>query len=109
MSDAPAAAAPAPCKICTLTKIEMVGSWTVNIDTTDCGICKSNIKEACLDCISIDADVSNCTVSEGNCGHHFHTHCIQRWVNTASGGQNHQNCPSCQVTWDTANIHTIAA
>eukprot|EP00744_Colponema_vietnamica_P014440 GILI01020219.1.p1 GENE.GILI01020219.1~~GILI01020219.1.p1 ORF type:complete len:108 (+),score=16.80 GILI01020219.1:58-381(+) len=102
----------APAKCCNLTKVEMVGSWTISINTDNCGICKADIKVTCIECVAAEADASNCTVAEGNCGHHFHTHCISRWTNSNRNGGGHNNsnnCPSCQQPWETAKVHSIAA
>ena len=72
------------------------------IDSTSyCGMCKERITDLCdsyLKCKGIgESRQDPCMVSIGQCGHAFHTHCINSWLKTF------KICINCKEDW----IHKI--
>ncbi|CCW66001.1 unnamed protein product [Phytomonas sp. Hart1] len=58
-----------------------VSSW--ERETGICSICRNQVEGPCVNC-QCDAETTawECTLMWGECGHAFHTHCIQRWLKT---------------------------
>lgn len=52
-------------------------------EVSNCAICRNNIMELCIECQNGQSvDQGGCSVSWGQCGHGFHSHCIKRWLST---------------------------
>ena len=92
-----------------LVKWTPVGTYSFNIEETECSICKYNLMESCSSClemdkISPDVDrVQKCVISKGKCGHCFHYHCIAKWI------KDDVSCPIDRVPfeYDKTNIDKI--
>ncbi|ESU39010.1 RING-H2 zinc finger protein [Giardia duodenalis] len=68
-----------------------VVEWSYNIDEANCSICKSPLSELCPECADLLTPV--CRSVRGKCGHEYHTHCIQQWVDS------NKTCPLCMADW----------
>lgn len=53
----------------------------------ECRLCRIGLSEKCFFC-QLDHQ-PNCPIVTGECGHKFHKHCIQRWM------EYNRKCPSC--------------
>lgn len=63
-----------------------------------CTICKNSLTDVCMYCMKEQqTDPSQCQVQKGQCGHKFHLHCLNQWLNK------YQTCPSCGVPWKLAS------
>ena len=54
-----------------------VATWKWDIPADACTICMNQFEEPCTRC-KFGGD--DCPMVEGECGHFFHIHCIQRWL-----------------------------
>jgi RING-box protein 1 len=71
----------------TIKKMNIISSWSYISDkNTDCTICRQSINNNSVYAIEkgFTSDVSN-----GKCGHIFHTECIGPWLH------NNTRCPIC--------------
>ena len=59
-----------------------------------CAICRNELGEPCTAC-SVKSLV-DCQVSQGKCGHEFHTHCLEQWLPIK------RICPVCNLQWEYA-------
>jgi len=70
--------------------------WTFNINDKICNICRNATTSICATCqtssIKLDQDI--CPFSKGKCGHGFHRHCINKWLDKGGGV-----CPNCRTPW----------
>ena len=64
--------------------------------SSTCSICRQDFTEYCPNC-TVDKDsATSCPVQTGVCGHKYHMHCIDKWVNLG-----HPHCPLCPtVRWE---------
>lgn len=69
--------------------------WRFKSADTDCQICKTHYEEPCLECTTghSKGDLT-CAVSRGKCGHCFHKHCIDKWM------QKNTICPVCKLPYN---------
>ena len=65
-------------------------TWENDNDT--CSICRKLFLEPCVHC-DVAGITDACAVQEGICGHTFHLHCIERWL------QQNKMCPLCSELW----------
>lgn len=75
-----------------------IGIWTPKIacDDFQCSICKKKTTSKCGDCTgSYNIAAQDCPIAQGACGHGYHYHCINRWLNSGS-----QQCPICRIPWN---------
>lgn len=97
MSEAAAAAAPAPSagpKL-TLHKMYPVGFYTLENAGTQCSICKVTFEDVCPQCRADGGSIEECiSTKNSTCGHQFHTHCIHGWLKKSS------KCPVCDNEWN---------
>ena len=66
-------------------------------ENTVCSICRYDFTEPCPNC-QLSKEVDSCPIQTGTCGHKFHLHCIQGWIN-----KDHDHCPLCNLKWEVAN------
>lgn len=55
---------------------------------TDCTICRCNLNDS-----SISNNNKELNITKGQCGHAFHTECINPWLNRV------KVCPICICNW----------
>ncbi len=60
---------------------DIVATWSLDLQIEICAICRNHIMDMCIECQS-SAESTKCRSSWGKCGHAFHKHCINRWLNT---------------------------
>lgn len=75
-----------------------IGIWTPKIacDDFQCSICKKKTTSKCGDCSgSYNIATQDCQIAQGNCGHGYHYHCINKWLGSGS-----QICPICRIPWN---------
>jgi E3 ubiquitin-protein ligase RBX1 len=65
-----------------------------NYKSSSCSICRSDILDKCIECESNKKESVKCIRVKGECGHIYHEHCINRWLQT----QNY--CPVDTVIWN---------
>ena len=70
--------------------------WTFNINDKICNICKNANTSICEECQTSKTEINQdiCPFSKGKCGHGFHRHCINKWLEEGGGV-----CPSCRTPW----------
>jgi RING-box protein 1 len=74
-----------------IKKINIIGCWTYNLKCNkDCTICTYSLNQDSL--FNQDKCVES-QISEGLCGHTFHSECIKPWIT------NYKHCPICSKTW----------
>ena len=67
-----------------------VASWSWDIRDSYCTVCMYSFETPCPHCKFPGDD---CPPIEGSCGHHFHLHCIYKWL------ESKDECPLCRVKW----------
>ena len=60
---------------------DLVATWSLDLQVETCTICRNHIMDMCIECQN-EVVSSVCSVSWGKCGHAFHKHCINKWLNT---------------------------
>jgi anaphase-promoting complex subunit 11 len=75
-----------------IKKWKGVATWLWDIEEVKCTICQSDFESPCPKCKTPGDD---CVPVQGSCNHHFHLHCIMRWVD---GGK--EDCPNCRMKWE---------
>ena len=66
--------------------------YSPKVDVDECTICKEVLTLCCSTCQ--ESKRSKCPASMGKCGHCFHYHCIQRWMEEGGG-----TCPIDKTVW----------
>ncbi|KAG5478056.1 hypothetical protein GH5_04921 [Leishmania sp. Ghana 2012 LV757] len=74
-------------------------------ETGLCSICCNQVEGPCVVCQSnAEATSAECSITWGECGHAFHTHCIEKWLKTRPV------CPLDNKEWkDRSDWNTSAA
>jgi RING-box protein 1 len=67
-----------------------LATWQGEQDT--CTICRSLFVSPCVNC-EVNGATEACPYQEGQCGHMFHMHCIERWL------VQDKTCPLCHCQW----------
>lgn len=76
----------------TLKECTFVGVWEYDLQHTKCSICQINLQLPCAHCTEKDQSGEiGCHISLGKCGHPFHEHCINKWL------QDSNSCPLDKV------------
>lgn len=73
----------------TIKSFHAVAVWRWNTADEQCAICYQPFDMCCETCT---VPGESCPPAWGECSHHFHMHCIQRWL----ANDNHTNCPMCR-------------
>lgn len=73
----------------TIKSFHAVAVWKWNTSDDQCAICYQPFDMNCETC-SVPGE--SCPPAWGECSHHFHRHCIERWL----ANDNHTNCPMCR-------------
>ena len=65
-------------------------------EMNECILCRNGLDELCNFC-RVNGEQGKCCAVEGKCGHRFHKHCIDQWINNG-----HQECPypGCNAKWE---------
>ncbi len=85
----------------TISHYRPVGHWSWCLPSV-CGICQLSHDNPCPTCRHPGDD---CPPAQGRCHHHFHLHCIVRWVEA----KDNPRCPLCRQEWDIAGDPPAAA
>jgi RING-box protein 1 len=80
-----------------------VATWTWDICTDTCAICRNPLYEPSIEYQAMPSrdNIAGLSIAWGACGHVFHLDCIQRWQKTR------QSCPLCNREWEFARIESI--
>ncbi|GMR52693.1 hypothetical protein PMAYCL1PPCAC_22888 [Pristionchus mayeri] len=76
-----------------LKKFTGMATWSWDIATDICAICRNYIPDPCIEC-QASSDSEECTVAWGTCNHSYHFHCISRWI------AKHPVCPLDHSEWN---------
>jgi len=71
-----------------IVQLNMLGTYEYNVLTTICTICKNPLSFSSPDNEEINK-IFKYNVSLGNCGHPYHTNCIEQWLKSS------KTCPTC--------------
>ena len=74
----------------TIRAFHAIGEWRWETQEENCPICCQPFDGCCEQCRYPGDD---CPPVYGECGHHFHVHCITKWL---SAQDNNKNCPLCR-------------
>ncbi|CAL5999818.1 RING-H2_zinc finger domain-containing protein [Hexamita inflata] len=74
-----------------ITKTQKIFGLKYNENFGDCTICKEKLIDPCMECKNFQ--YSNCQIGTGQCGHTFHLHCLNSWL------ENNGSCPMCTIDW----------
>ena len=77
-----------------------VAAYSYNVQNDLCGICRKNLMEPS----GTQRTNGDTHSTQGECGHAFHTKCINKWLQP-TGGEG--VCPTCRTNWVLSN-KTIA-
>ncbi|KAG5478299.1 hypothetical protein CUR178_05014 [Leishmania enriettii] len=73
-------------------------------ETGLCSICCNQVEGPCVVCQSnAEATSAECSITWGECGHAFHTHCIEKWLKTRPV------CPLDNKEWKDRSDWNISA
>jgi RING-box protein 1 len=78
-----------------------IGTWSWTLDADSCSICRNSLMSMCIECTASPKDdftKQSCSVTWGECGHAFHTHCISKWLKQRN---------SCPIGESCIRIHII--
>lgn len=80
--------------------------WRFKTTSTECPICREHYETGCLTCLTENTIKTNfeCHISQSKCGHAFHKHCIDKWIQTKG---KYCLCPVCSTPYETIieNLH----
>ena len=78
-----------------IEKLNLFPIHSYSVSTKECRICMHD-NLICVECLNSCTNIvhNRCPFSRGKCGHGFHKHCINKWLD--DGGQ---VCPICKVMW----------
>eukprot|EP01017_Pseudomicrothorax_dubius_P019744 TRINITY_DN2170_c0_g1_i3.p1 TRINITY_DN2170_c0_g1~~TRINITY_DN2170_c0_g1_i3.p1 ORF type:complete len:107 (-),score=8.08 TRINITY_DN2170_c0_g1_i3:34-354(-) len=86
-----------------ISTLKTVVLFSRQIDVENCAICRSRLRERCIQCMSSEAsNETRCLVCSGTCDHTFHHHCIQGWV------RQNNLCPLCRNAWQVARLEAVS-
>ncbi|TGZ84022.1 RING/U-box [Ascodesmis nigricans] len=79
-----------------IKKYTAVAAWRWENSTSDdmCGICRVQFDGTCPNCRFPGDD---CPLLNGRCGHAFHLHCVNDWIQTESS---RGLCPMCRQKFE---------
>lgn len=80
---------------------DCVGRWEFPKNVNEaCGICQNQLQGQCIECEAAERD---CNRSFGQCGHGYHSCCINSWKE----GKSDAKCPQCFAKWVTESEEAI--
>lgn len=73
--------------------------WKFKSTSTECPICREHYETGCVSCLSDATTKTNfeCLISQSKCGHNFHKHCIEKWVQSKG---KFCLCPVCSTPYE---------
>lgn len=72
-----------------LVSCNFYGIWSYKLKNDSCPICRNELIAACVNC----DESLKCKVSNSQCGHGSHAHCIDKWLESSN------SCPLCNQEW----------
>lgn len=72
--------------------------WSFKSSSSECPICKMHLESICVECESKGDPKNSCKVSQAECGHVFHKHCIDKYI---SQQKYSHLCPVCKTPYST--------
>ena len=77
-----------------IEQYKIVSSWHwKDIQNDDCAICRGSLNMPCVSCSANKKSNVICSSSIGACGHCYHSHCLEGWLDKQ------KTCPLCQKEW----------
>mmetsp|Transcript_60271 Transcript_60271/g.54282 ORF Transcript_60271/g.54282 Transcript_60271/m.54282 type:complete len:123 (+) Transcript_60271:93-461(+) len=77
-----------------ITHWHAVAIWKWVVKEEDCGICRQAFDSTCPSCLMPGDE---CPPVWGKCNHHFHMHCIMKWLQQQRA---QDRCPLCRQPWE---------
>ena len=75
-----------------INNIKILSMWCYDLKSNqECTICRCNLNS---NSIYADAKGVDSSINTGNCGHTFHSECINSWIKT------NNVCPICFTKWN---------
>jgi hypothetical protein len=74
-----------------ISKTQKIYAIRYDASLGDCAICHEKLVDVCMECRS--AENANCPLATGECGHKFHQHCLNSWL------ESNGTCPLCACKW----------
>lgn len=75
-------------------RYSIISTWHwANTKNEDCSICRGALDMPCVICNTHKKNNNVCGQTTGTCGHSYHVHCLEEWINKQ------QTCPLCQKEW----------
>lgn len=97
---------PANTVVVELKLANLVAQWYYkgSDDEGVCAICLNDLAEPCIDCVTDTSLLAlQCRSLGGVCNHHFHGHCIGKYLRSTNAVSRNR-CPLCQQPWETQTI-----
>jgi len=75
--------------------------WRYKTTSTECPICREHYETGCVSCLSDTSSkpTFECLISQSKCGHSFHKHCIDKWIQSKG---KYCLCPVCSTPYETS-------
>lgn len=77
-----------------------VGTYRFNVANDSCGICRNNLMAPS----GTQEETEDNHSTMGECGHAYHTKCINQWLRKTNG---QGICPSCRTPWNLSKNTTL--
>ena len=77
---------------------EVFATWSFKSSSPECPICKAHFESLCIECENKGDLKNECKVTQAECGHVFHKHCIDKY----NSQQKYSSlCPVCKTPYST--------